>query len=72
MNNELVIQFVEAGDGAYLYTISKLASVTFLGDDVGHRVRVFEVGKKARNAGSVNANYVIDYWLSESRRHAIL
>jgi hypothetical protein len=58
VNNELGIQFVKAGDGAYLHTVGKLATVTFLGDDVGHRVRgSYEVGKKARNAGSVNADY---------------
>jgi hypothetical protein len=60
VNDELVIQFVEASDRAHLHAIGKLASVAFLGDDVGHRVRVV-MGwlKKARNAGSVNANYKI-------------
>src|SRR5207248_4022533 len=59
VNDELVIQFVEAGDGAHFHAVGKLASVAFLGDDVGHWVRVLWVGKKARNTGSVNANYKI-------------
>jgi hypothetical protein len=40
VNDELVLQFIKAGDGAYFYAVGKLASVAFLGDDVGHRVRV--------------------------------
>ena len=60
VNDELVIQFVKAGDRAHLHAVGKLASVAFLGDDVGHRVRVdYGLGKKARNAESVNANYKI-------------
>src|SRR5207248_5533578 len=55
VNDELVIQFVEAGDWAHFHAVGKLASVAFLGDDVGHWVRVLWVGKKARNTGSVNA-----------------
>ena len=44
VNDELVIQFVEAGDGAHFHAVGKLASVAFLGDDVGHRIRVLRVG----------------------------
>ena len=36
VNDDLVIQLVEAGDRAHLYTIGKLASVAFLGHDMGH------------------------------------
>jgi hypothetical protein len=37
VNDELVLQFVKASDGAYLDAVGKLASVAFLSDDVGHR-----------------------------------
>jgi hypothetical protein len=40
MNDELVIQFVEASDRAHLYAVGKLASIALLCDDVSHRVRV--------------------------------
>ena len=38
VNDELVIQFVKARDRAHLHAVGKLASIAFLGDDVGHRV----------------------------------
>jgi hypothetical protein len=40
MNDKLVIQFVEASDWAHLHAVGKLASVAFLGDDVGHMALV--------------------------------
>jgi hypothetical protein len=36
MNDHLIVQFVEAGDRANLYTVGELAPVAFFGDDVGH------------------------------------
>ena len=38
MDHELVVQFVKTGDRTHLHAISELASVTFLSDDVGHKI----------------------------------
>jgi len=38
MDHELVVQFVKTGDRAYLNTVGELASVAFIGDDVGHEI----------------------------------
>ncbi len=40
VNDHLVVHFVEARDRADFYTVGELASVTFVGDDVGHRISV--------------------------------
>ena len=42
VNDHLVVHFVEAGDRADLYTVGELASVTFVGHDVGHGISVVE------------------------------
>jgi hypothetical protein len=38
VNDHLVLHFVETGDRADLYTVGELASVAFLGHDVGHGI----------------------------------
>jgi hypothetical protein len=81
VNDELGLQFVKAGDRAYFYTVGKLASVAFLGDDVGHRVRVVmrwikKPAMPGRSTPTIGSRYentqisVIDYWLwnAEDRR----
>jgi hypothetical protein len=40
VNDYLVLHFVEARDRAHFYTVSELASVTFIGDDVRHGISV--------------------------------
>lgn len=40
VNDDLVIQFIEARHRADLYTVGKLASVTFLGDNMSHKISV--------------------------------
>jgi len=42
VNDHLVVQFVEAGDGTHLHTVGELASVAFVGHDVGHGICVVE------------------------------
>ncbi len=42
VNHDLVVQFVEAGDGTHLHTVGELASVTFVSHDVGHGSAWFE------------------------------
>ena len=37
VNDHLVVHFVEARHRADLYAVGELASVTFVGHDVGHR-----------------------------------
>jgi hypothetical protein len=37
MDYDLVVHFVEAGNGTNLYTIGELTSVAFIGDDVSHK-----------------------------------
>jgi hypothetical protein len=72
VNDELGLQFVKAGDGAYFYAVGKLASVAFLGDDVGHRVRVVmrwlkKPAMPGRSTPTIGSHYentqisVIDY-----------
>jgi hypothetical protein len=36
VNDDLIVQFVEAGDGTHLHTVGELAAVTFVGHDVRH------------------------------------
>jgi len=43
VNDHLVVQFVEAGDWAHLHTVGELASVAFVGHDVGHGIWVVKV-----------------------------
>jgi hypothetical protein len=43
VNDHLVVQFVEAGDWAHLHTVGELASVAFVGHDVGHGIRWLRV-----------------------------
>ena len=38
VDHELVVQFVKTGDRAHLDTVGELASVAFIGDDVGHKI----------------------------------
>ena len=38
VNDHLVVQFVEAGDGTHLHTVGELASGAFVGHDVGHGI----------------------------------
>src|SRR5207253_530398 len=38
VNNHLVLQFIEAGDGTHLDTVGELASATFVGHDVRHGI----------------------------------
>jgi hypothetical protein len=38
VNDHLVLQFIEAGNGAHLYTVGELTSVTFVGHDVRHGI----------------------------------
>jgi hypothetical protein len=47
VNDHLVVQFVEAGDGTHLHTVGELASVTFVGHDVRHGNVGFKVASKA-------------------------
>ena len=42
MNYHLIFHFVEARDGADFYAVGGLASVTFLGHDVGHGISVIQ------------------------------
>ena len=42
VNDHLVVHFVEARDGAYFYAVGEFAFVTFIGDDVGHRISLVE------------------------------
>jgi len=72
VNDHLVIQLVKASDRADLYTVGKLASVAFLGDDVGHGFWVvMSWVKGSRRSGSVNTYYNIalsDPVMAERRR----
>jgi hypothetical protein len=38
MNDDLIRQFVKAGDRAHFNTVGELAPVAFIGDDVGHKI----------------------------------
>jgi len=58
VNDDLVFEFVEAGDGTDLYTVSKLASVTFIGDDVRHGI--VRLGEKI--AVTVSNNLAMPAW----------
>jgi hypothetical protein len=40
VDHHLVVHFVKAGYGAHLYAVGELASVTFVGHDVGHGIRL--------------------------------
>jgi hypothetical protein len=42
VNDHLVVQFVKAGNGTDLHTVGELASVAFVGHDVGHGICVVE------------------------------
>src|SRR5437899_9379502 len=42
VNDDLAVQFVEARDRADLHAVGELASVTFLGDNVGHGISIIE------------------------------
>src|SRR5215475_13289191 len=43
MDYQLGFHFVEARNWAYLYTVRELASVTFVGHNMGHRIRYLMV-----------------------------
>ena len=38
MNDHLVVQFVEAGDRTHLHAVGELASVAFIGHNMGHGI----------------------------------
>ncbi len=38
VNDHLIVHFVEARDGAYFDAVGEFAFVTFISDDVGHRI----------------------------------
>ena len=42
VNHHLVVHFVEARDRADFYAVGKLASVTFFGDDMSHKISVIQ------------------------------
>jgi hypothetical protein len=42
VNDHLVVHFVEARDRADFYAVGKLASVTFFGDDMSHKISVIQ------------------------------
>ena len=48
MNYHLAIHFVEARHRADFYAVGKLASVTFLGHNVGHSVSVINSGLREK------------------------
>jgi hypothetical protein len=44
MNHHLVLHFIEACDRADFYAVGEFASVTFLGDNMGHGISVIDLG----------------------------
>ena len=47
MNHELVVQLIKAGHGADLGTIGEFARSTFVGNDVGHNLKISDLGLNA-------------------------
>src|SRR5437762_13859047 len=52
VNDYVIVQLVEAGDRTHLHTVGELASVAFLGDDVGHGIWA-SCGLREKERGNV-------------------
>jgi hypothetical protein len=46
VNDHLVLEFIEAGDGTHLYTVGELTSVTFVGYDVRHGIVSLRIARR--------------------------